>query len=140
MKEIEILVEVFVDSFDLDEINEDQVRYIDHYKPVYEIDESLVGKYKIIEILPDDFMFLPGKQKSIPDTKFDILELHSDGTTNMDNIKWAKKTLLLNYDNKIIPIHIHTYKEDKNRLYILFNEEHKYYKSQRPMFYIYERI
>ena len=81
------------------------------------------------------------EKKSITDTRFDILELHSDGTTNIDDIKWTKKALLLNYDNRIIPIHYYPFeREGKKYLEVHFNEDYKYYKSQRPMDYIYERI
>lgn len=134
-------VDVFVESFDLNELNEDQIYYLDHYKPTYEIDKQLIGTYKIKEILPDFHMFLPTKQKSIPDTKFDIIELKNDGTTNFDNIKWNKKELMMDYDDRIIPIHININKiDDKHYLEVLFNEDYKYYKSQRPMIYIYERV
>ena len=134
-------VDVYVEAFDLNEINEDYIYYLDHYQPKYEIDERLVGKYKIKEILPSFNMFNPNKQKSIPDTRFEILELKSDGTTNFDNIKWNKKELMMDYDNRIIPIHMYINKVDDNYyLELLFNEDYQYYKSQRPMSYIYEQI
>lgn len=133
--------DVYVESFNLNEINEDEVYYLDHYKPNYEIDERLIGRYKIKDILPSFNMFNPDKQKNSVETKYNILELKGDGTTNFDNIKWNKKELMMEYDNRIIPIHIHLSKlNDKYYLDVLFNEDYKYYKSQRPMLYIYECI
>lgn len=134
-------IDIYVEAFDLNEVNEDYLHYLKTYKIETEIDERLIGKYKIKEILPGvRYIFNPNKQKSIPDTKYEILELNKDGTTNYDNITWNKKALIFKYEDQNIPLPIHILNIDNNYyLEILANESYEYYKSQRPMVYIYER-
>lgn len=134
-------VEIYVEAFDLKEENEDYIHFLNHYKKTKELDEDLIGTFEIREILPNaKYMLNPNKQKNTLDTNFKILVLKEDGTTNYKNINWNKKYLLMEYDDIIIPLPIHkrTY---KNKLYlqILMNESYEYYKSQRPMDYIYEK-
>lgn len=137
-------IEIYVDAFDLNEINDDYIHYLNKFNENvdYEIDEELIGKYRIIEILPDlKYMYNKNKQKSNLDTKYKILELLKDGSTNYDNIKWNKDSLLVNYDNNIIPMKIFKYKHDnKEYIVILMNETMEYYKTARPIQYLYEKI
>ena len=134
-------IEMYVEAFDLQEKNEDYLYYLDHFKKEKEIDSSLVGTYQIREILPDTkFMFNSNKQKSMLDTNFKILELKKDGSTNYENITWNKKQLILNYNNKEIPLPLYKEKiEKKEYLEILMNESYEFYESQRPMSYLYEK-
>ena len=136
-------VTVYVEAFDLNKVNEDYIEYLDGYKPTKELDKELVGKYTIREILPDiQYMFNPKKQKSMLDTNFKELILKEDGTTNFDNITWNKRGLVMEYDNRLIPLPIHKLKYDyKDAVYIeiLMNESFEYYKSQRPMCYLYKK-
>ena len=131
---------IYVESFDLNEPNEDYLLYLKNHKIIDEIDEQLIGKYMIREILPDlKYMANPNKQKSMLDTKFKELVLNSDGTTNYDNIKWNKKELLMEYDNIIIPLPINKYFYNNRRyIEVLMNESFDNYKSQRPVCYLYE--
>ncbi len=93
--------EVYVEAYDLEEVNEDELYFLDHFHTETEIDPSLVGTYEIREILPNiKYMFNPNKQKSPLDTKYKVLELKEDGTTNYENITWNKKHLLLKYENR----------------------------------------
>lgn len=137
-------IEIYVDAFDLNEINDDYIHYLNEFNKNIdcEIDEELIGKYRIIEILPDlKYMYNKNKQKSNLDTKYKILELLKDGSTNYDNIKWNKDSLLVNYDNNIIPMKIYKYKHDnKEYIVILMNETMEYYKTARPIQYLYEKI
>ncbi len=132
-------LEMYVESFDLNKINEDAIYHLDHFQKETELDDSLIGTYQIREILPDaKYMFNPNKQKSMLDTKFKTLELKEDGKTNYEDITWNKKTLLLKYDGREIPLYFHTAKvEEKEYLLILMNESYEFYKSQRPMDYLY---
>jgi len=135
-------VEIYVESFDLNEINEDYERYLDEYEPTKELDEELVGTYEIRDILPDDiFMANPNKQKSSLDTKYKELILKSNGTTNYENIKWNKKELVMEYDNRLIPRPIHKIEYNNEKyIIVLMNESYRYYKSQRPMSYIFKKV
>ena len=137
-------IEIYVDAYDLNENNDDYIHYLNKFNENvdYEIDEELIGKYRIIEILPDlKYMYNKNKQKSNLDTKYKILELLKDGSTNYDNIKWNKDSLLVNYDNNIIPMKIYKYKHDnKEYIVILMNETMEYYKTARPIQYLYEKI
>ena len=135
-------IEVYVEAYDLEEVNEDFMYYLEHHIITRELDNSLIGTYQIREILPNiKYMFNPNKQKSMLDTKYKVLELKEDGTTNFDNIHWNKKELILKYEEKEIPCPIHksTF-EGKEYIDILMNESHEFYKSQRPMEYLYEKI
>lgn len=137
-------VTVYVEAFDLNKVNEDYMEYLEDYNPSKELDKELVGKYVIREILPDiQYMFNPKKQKSMLDTNFKELILKDDGTTNFDNITWNKNSLIMEYDNRLIPLSIHKLKDYyKNAIYIeiLMNESLEYYKSQRPMSYLYKKV
>ncbi len=135
-------VTVYVEAFDLNIINEDQIQYLSNYKPSSEIEKELIGTYKIREILPDiKYMANPNKQKSMLDTKYKILELNSDGSTNYDNIKWNSKELVLRYDEKNIPLPIMKINYlKKTYINILMNETLDNYLSQRPLNYLYEKI
>ena len=132
---------IYVESFDLNEENEDYKHYLSHHKFIDEIDKDLVGTYKIREILPSlKYMFNPNKQKNSLDTNYKTLTLYKDGTTNYDNIKWNKKELIFTYEDNVLPLPIHKHKnDDKEYLVILMNESYEYFNSQRPMCYLYEK-
>ena len=135
-------VEIYAEAFDLNVKNEDQEYYLSKYNPIKELDEELIGTYEIKEILPNTvFMLNPNKQKSSLDTNFKEIVLNKDGTTNYNNIKWNRKELVMEYDNRLIPLPIHK-RMYNNELYIevLMNESYTYYLSQRPMSYIYKKI
>lgn len=134
-------VEIYVEAFDLNEENKDYEYYLEHHKISNEIDKTLIGKYKIIEILPDlKYMLNPNKQKSSLDTIYKELILKEDGNTNYNNIKWNKNELIIEIENQKIPLHIikYTYK-NKDYLEILMNESYTYFKNQRPLSYLYEK-
>ena len=135
---------IYIEAFDLNKENPYEIMYLNSYndnkkynKP---IDKDLIGTYTIREILPWEKMVNPNKQKSKLDTKYKKLELKEDGTTNYENIKWNERELYIYYDNIYIPwwIHKETY-EGKKYIIILMNENLEYYKSQRPLEYIYEK-
>lgn len=137
-------VTIYAEAFDLNKENPDEIMFLKSYndnkkynKP---LDEDLIGTYTIREILPWYRMANPNKQKSKLDTKYQVLELKADGTTNYENIKWNERELYIYYDNIYIPFRIHkeTY-EGKKYIIILMNESLEYYKSQRPLEYIYEK-
>ena len=138
-------VEVYTEAYDLEEVNTDYLYMLGKFnsKEEYnERDERLVGTYKIKDILYDDkYMFNEHKQKSSLDTKYKELKLNIDGTTNFENITWNNKNLMIKYDGIIIPMPIYVIrKKDNYYLQVLMNETLEYYKSARPMSYIYEKI
>lgn len=139
------IVEIYTEAYDLEEVNEDYLYMLGKFnsKEEYnERDERLVGTYKIKDILYDDkYMFNENKQKSSLDTKYKVLNLNSDGTTNYENITWNNKELMIKYDGIIIPMPIYVIRKEGNYyLQVLMNETLEYYKSARPMSYIYEKI
>lgn len=138
-------VEIYTEAFDLEEVNTDYLYMLGKFnaKEEYnERDERLVGTYRIKDILYDaKYMLNENKQKSSLDTKYKELELRKDGTTNFENITWNNKNLMIKYDGIIIPMHIYIIRRSDNYyLQILMNETLEFYKSQRPMSYIYEKI
>lgn len=134
-------VEIYVEAFNLNEENKDYEYYLENHKIITEIDNELIGKYKVIEILPNiKYMLNPNKQKSSLDTIYKELILKNDGTTNYENIKWNKNELVLNIENSNIPLNIIKHKHN-NKIYleILMNENYTYHKNQRPISYLYEK-
>ena len=93
----------------------------------------------LFEQVPWRFDVILTNPPYIPHTM--VNELLKDGSTNYDNIKWNKDSLLVNYDNNIIPMKIYKYKHDnKEYIVILMNETMEYYKTARPIQYLYEKI
>lgn len=135
-------VEIYVDCYDLNVKNEDYIRHLQNHKIITEIDDELVGKYQIREILPSlKWMFNLNKQKSALDTKFNYLELKSDGTTNFEYITWNKRELIIKYKEQNIPEPIYKYNfNGEEYIAILMNESYEYHESQRPVFYLYKKI
>ena len=138
-------IEIYNEAYDLEEVNTDYLYMLGKFnaKEEYnERDERLAGTYKIKDILYDDkYMFNENKQKTSLDTKYKELKLNSDGTTNFENITWNNKNLMIKYDGIVIPMYIYVIrKKDNYYLQILMNETLEYYKSARPMSYIYEKI
>lgn len=134
-------IELYVEAYDLEEENKDYIYYLKHHKITKEIDQELIGKYKLIDILPNSkYMFRKNKRKNQMISKWEILELKQDGTTNYKDVNWNKSELLIQIENTTIPLPIHQYRTKNNTyLDILMNETYEYYKSQRPMEYLYEK-
>lgn len=134
---------IIVEAYDLEKTNDD---YLEHLKKVkinekLNINIDLIGKWTIREILPSmKYMFNENKQKSMLDTKYSSLELKKDGSTNYENITWNDNNLYIKYNDLIIsyPLYINKI-NGSDYLSILMNENIEYYKSQRPLFYIYKR-
>ena len=135
---------IIVEAYDLKISNED---YLEHLKKVkindkLNINKEFVGKWSIREVLPSmKYMFNESKQKSMLDTKYNILELKEDGSTNYENIIWNDNNLYIKYKDLIISYPLYINRVNNNTyLSILMNETFKYYKSERPLFYIYTKI
>lgn len=138
-------VELYVEAYDMEEVNTDYLHMLSKFNLSDEdisIDESLIGTYKIKDILYNaKYMFNENKQKSSLDTKYKELQLNENGLTNFENITWNNKCLVVKYDDKLIPLYIYTITKGENcYLLVLMNETFEYYKSSRPMCYIYEKI
>jgi hypothetical protein len=73
-------VEIYTESYDLEEVNEDYLYMLGKFnsKEEYnERDERLVGTYEIKDILYDSkYMFNENKQKSSLDTKYKVLDFN----------------------------------------------------------------
>ena len=135
-------IEMYVEAFDLKEENEDYIHHLEHFHKDTTLDPSLVGTYQIREILPDiKHMFQKEKQKSMLDTRFAILELHRDGSTNFQDMEWNQSDLIFTYQGQEIPLPLRKTEIDgKEYLEVLMNESYEFHKSQRPMEYLYEKI
>ncbi len=138
-------ITIYVEAYDLNEKNNDLIRYIYNFNKKeikFELDEDLIGIYEIRDILPSmKYMFNPKRVKSLLDTNFKRLELKNDGTTNYDYIKWTRGKLLLKYNDNVVPLLIYSEIIAGKRYYeILMNESYNNYLMERPLSYIYEKI
>lgn len=109
-------------------------------KKVFKNDPDVIGSWKIKEILPG-IRFNPNKQKSIPNTKFQILELYDNGRTNYENITWTRDHLMIENDGLI------TYnlmgimeKEEVTYLFIHMIDTLVISSNAKSCNYVYERI
>jgi len=74
----------------------------------------------------------------IPDTKYKILELHEDGTTNFKNITWKDKYLIVQEENQEYYYYLLTTKKKLLNTYmeVLINQKAS---NSRPYNYYYKK-
>lgn len=122
--------------YDLDESLTSTKKYNNTFKN----DPDAVGTWKIKEILPG-IKFNPNKQKSIPDTKFEILELKENGKTNYDNITWTRGYLIIENDN-VVTYNLMSTNEVNGvtYLFIYMKDAMVISSDVRAFDYIYEKI
>ena len=84
-------------------------------------------------------MFNPIKKHYYPDTKYEILELHEDGTTNFNNIIWKDKYLIITENKITYYSYLHKPKKKYFKTYmnVLINQKES---NSRPYEYYYKKI
>lgn len=85
--------------------------------------------------------FNPNKQKSTPNTKYDILEIKEQGKTNYDNIAWSDRYLIIKTQDKTTYNSMYVDEiNGKKYLEILMMDSMTITSNERPISYIYEQI
>lgn len=112
----------------------------EHEKHIFENSPEFIGTWKIKEILPG-VSFNPNKQKSIPDTKFNILELKENGKTNYEYVSWSGKFLIIEHNDKYVYNHMRIIEKDGKEYLTVFMQDGRYLESNiRACDYIYEKL
>ena len=77
--------------------------------------------------------------QQMPDTKYEVLELHEDGTTNFNNIIWKDKYLIITENKITYYSYLHKPKKKYFKTYmnVLINQKES---NSRPYEYYYKKI
>lgn len=135
-------IDIYVEAYDLNVENEDTLRHRKELqskiKNIYP--REFIGKWVLqgeITELPSQFN--PRKKHYYPDTKYEILELNKDGTTNYVNIKWKDKYLIITEGNITYYSYLHKPQRKLLTTYmtVLINRKES---NSRPYSYYYKKI
>lgn len=133
-------IDIYVEAYDLNVENEDTLRHRKELqskiKNIYP--REFIGKWVLqgeITELPSQFN--PRKKHYYPDTKYEILELNKDGTTNYVNIKWKDKYLIITEGNITYYSYLHKPQRKLLTTYmtVLINRKES---NSRPYSYYYK--
>ena len=95
-------IDIYVEAYDLNIENEDELLYRNNLKnKIKDIhDKEFIGTWVLQgEVTELQGNFNPLKKHYYPDTKYEILELNKDGTTNFENITWKEDYLIIKENN-----------------------------------------
>ena len=95
-------IDIYVEAYDLNIENEDELFYRNNLKnKIKDIHEKeFIGTWVLQgEVTELQGNFNPLKKHYYPDTKYKILELNKDGTTNFENITWKADYLIIKENN-----------------------------------------
>ena len=95
-------IDIYVEAYDLNIENEDELFYRNNLKnKIKDIhDKEFIGTWVLQgEVTELQGNFNPLKKHYYPDTKYKILELNKDGTTNFENITWKEDYLIIKENN-----------------------------------------
>lgn len=95
-------IDIYVEAYDLNIENEDELFYRNNLKnKIKDIhDKEFIGTWVLQgEVTELQGNFNPLKKHYYPDTKYKILELNKDGTTNFENITWKADYLIIKENN-----------------------------------------
>ena len=135
-------IDIYVEAYDLNKENTEELHHRENIKNrIKDIHpKEYIGKWILqgeITELPRNFN--PNKKHYYPDTKYEILELNKDGTTNYDNITWKENYLIIKENN--ITYYSHLYKPEKKLfktyMRVLVNQKES---NARPYEYYYKKI
>lgn len=135
-------IDIYVEAYDLKIENKDELEHRENIKNrIKNIHEKeYVGKWILqgeITELPRNFN--PLKKHYYPDTKYKILELNKDGSTNFENVTWKENYLIINENN--ITYYSHLFKPEKKLfktyMEVLINQKES---NARPYYYYYKKI
>ena len=135
-------INIYVEAYDLNIENEDELHHRENIKnrikDIYE--KEYIGTWALqgeITELPRNFN--PKKKHYYPDTKYEILKLNNDGTTNFENITWKENYLIIKENN--ITYYSHLYKPERKLfnkyMRVLINQKES---NARPYYYYYKKI
>lgn len=95
-------IDIYVEAYDLNIENEDELLHRNNLKnKIKDIhDKEFIGTWVLQgEVTELQGNFNPLKKHYYPDTKYEILELNKDGTTNFENITWKEDYLIIKENN-----------------------------------------
>lgn len=95
-------IDIYVEAYDLNIENEDELFYRNNLKnKIKDVhDKEFIGTWVLQgEVTELQGNFNPLKKHYYPDTKYEILELNKDGTTNFENITWKEDYLIIKENN-----------------------------------------
>ena len=95
-------IDIYVEAYDLNIENEDELLYRNNLKnKIKDVhDKEFIGTWVLQgEVTELQGNFNPLKKHYYPDTKYEILELNKDGTTNFENITWKADYLIIKENN-----------------------------------------
>ena len=95
-------IDIYVEAYDLNIENEDELFYRNNLKnKIKDVhDKEFIGTWVLQgEVTELQGNFNPLKKHYYPDTKYKILELNKDGTTNFENITWKEDYLIIKENN-----------------------------------------
>ena len=135
-------IDIYVEAYDLSLENEDELQHRENIKNrIKDIhDKEYIGTWALqgeITELPRNFN--PKKKHYYPDTKYEILELNKDGSTNFDNVTWKENYLIIKENN--ITNYSHLFKPERKLfnkyMRVLINQKES---NARPYYYYYKKI
>ena len=135
-------IDIYVEAYDLNKENTEELHHRENIKNrIKDIHpKEYIGKWILqgeITELPRNFN--PNKKHYYPDTKYEILELNKDGSTNYENITWKENYLIIKENN--ITYYSHLYKPEKKLfktyMRVLVNQKES---NARPYEYYYKKI
>lgn len=135
-------IDIYVEAYDLNIENKDELLYRENIKnKIKDVHEKeYIGTWALqgeITELPRNFN--PSKKHYYPDTKYEILKLNKDGSTNFENIIWKENYLIIKENN--ITYYSHLYKPERKLfnkyMRVLINQKES---NSRPYYYYYKKI
>lgn len=135
-------IDIYVEAYDLSIENEDELYHRENIKNrIKDIHEKeYIGTWSLqgeITELPRNFN--PKKKHYYPDTKYEILELNKDGSTNFENVTWKENYLIIKENN--ITYYSHLFKPERKLfnkyMRVLINQKES---NARPYYYYYKKI
>ena len=135
-------IDIYVEAYDLNIENEDELEYRNKLKEKIKNihPKEFIGTWQLQgEITELPSMFNPIKKHYYPDTKYEVLELHEDGTTNFNNIIWKDKYLIITENKITYYSYLHKPKKKYFKTYmnVLINQKES---NSRPYEYYYKKI
>ena len=135
-------IEIYVEAYDLNIENEDEIKHRNELKNkiknVYP--KEYIGAWELQgEVTELSRNFNPLKKHYYPETKYQVLELNPNGSTNFDNITWKDKYLIIKDDNITYYSYLHKPKKKLFKTYmtVLINQKES---NSRPYEYYYKKI
>lgn len=135
-------VDIYVEAYDLNKENEEEIRHRKELeskiKNVYP--KEYIGKWQLVgEIIEPPYLFNPKKKHYDLGIKYNYIELYRDGSTNLENVTWKDRYLIIQEDG--ITFYSYLYQPYRKGLttYMDILVNHKE-TNARPYQYYYKKI